>query len=131
MIKLHLPFPPSVNDRAGGMISAQLLDLCLVDCSDERIASLLPWIGAHHGVGADIESLCVSDTGFDRPTFAEQTSCVSWRPYDFDPIGQLDGYAISPDVGHGSFSAFDKALTAYARVGSCSAVPKSKGPIAI
>jgi hypothetical protein len=58
---------------------------------------------------------------------------VSWRPYDLDPvwIGQLDDYAISPDVRHGSFSASDRSLTAYACVGSCCAVPKSKGPIAI
>ncbi len=115
------------------MTSAQLLDFSLVDCSDERIASLLPRKGAHHCVGADIKSLCLSDTVFDGPLFTEQSCGLRWRPYDFDAVrtGQLDDYAIFPEVRHGSFSAFDIALTAYACVGSCCAVPRSKGPIAI
>lgn len=109
-------------------MSTQLLYFSLVDCSDERIAGLLPRRGAHHCIGADIESRGVSGTVFDGPTFAEQPSCVSWRPYNLNAVwvGQLDDDAISPDVGHGIFSAFDAALTTHACLGSYPAASRAE-----
>lgn len=102
------------------MISAQSLDAGLLDCSNESVAGLLPRIDVQHGIGTLIEGGLVSGPLFNRPVFAEQSSCVTRRPYDLNALAQLDDDAFSPSVGHCRFnSPFDGRLTVHAGIGSC------------